>query len=286
MKSEYKRLSSKIPKKSLVTPGIQGIRLSGTDLESRFNYNFSFIGFKFIRQNSLVNKFTRVSCGIFYFVLIFKSIRFLQINLLFLMDLYTILFSGVPLVYLFSKLSGGRTNQFAFNLISLFIYIAILSYPLFVHASKNLPVPRFVTTKFDEVNVRTGPDKDCPIEWIFVKKFEPVEVVAEYEQWRKIRDINGDGGWVHSSLLSKNRAVVITANNTIPLFSSPPYYKSDDDIFSDLNEESKQHKIVAKLKPGLRCMLQKCTKEWCKLNCRSYNGWVLRKLIWGVYPEE
>ncbi|MDG1436715.1 MAG: SH3 domain-containing protein [Rickettsiaceae bacterium] len=135
---------------------------------------------------------------------------------------------------------------------------------------KNLPVPRFVTIKFNEVNARIGPVADCTIEWVFIKKGEPVEVIAEYEQWRKIRDIKGEGGWVHANVISGKRSVVLVAKNTIPLLSSPGKYD----------------KIIAKLEPKIRCSLHKCKEDWCQISCKSYKGWVAKKFLWGVYPEE
>jgi SH3-like domain-containing protein len=135
---------------------------------------------------------------------------------------------------------------------------------------KNLPVPRFVTIKFNEVNARTGPVRDCLIEWVFVKKGEPVEIIAEYDQWRKIRDIKGEGGWVHANVVSGKRSVVVVAEKEISLLSAPDKYDQ----------------IVAKLSPQIRCDLHKCKQDWCKVSCKSYKGWVARKFLWGVYPDE
>jgi SH3-like domain-containing protein len=137
-------------------------------------------------------------------------------------------------------------------------------------AAKELPIPRFVSIKFNEVNARTGPAVDCPIEWVFITKGEPVEVIAEYDQWRKIRDIKGEGGWVHSSALSGNRSVAVIGNNVMPLLGSPENYD----------------KIVVKVSPSLRCSLLKCKNEWCQLKCNNYKGWIARKFLWGVYPDE
>ena len=137
-------------------------------------------------------------------------------------------------------------------------------------APANLPVPRFVTIKFNEVNARTGPVQDCPIEWVFIKKGEPVEIIAEYDQWRKIRDIKSEGGWVHSTVLSGKRSIVVIAKNTIPLLEAPDKYD----------------RIVAKLTPQIRCDLHKCKKDWCLISCQSYKGWLARKFLWGVYPDE
>lgn len=137
-------------------------------------------------------------------------------------------------------------------------------------SKEKLPIPRFVTIKFDEVNVRTGPVIDCPVEWVFIRKGEPVEIIAEYEQWRKIRDFNQEGGWVHASALSAKRSVILISKNILPLIASPGNY--DD--------------IVVQLKPKIRCNLLKCKNDWCQVLCQSYKGWVAKKFLWGVYPEE
>ena len=152
-----------------------------------------------------------------------------------------------------------------------FIFIFIIFNCYIVSAIPiNLPVPRFVTIKFNEVNARTGPESDCPIEWVYLKKNEPVEVIAEYGKWRKIKDINGDGGWVHASVIAGKRSIIITSKNPAPL------------LFSPLNHEQ----IKAYLLPNLRCSLHNCKKDWCLISCKTYKGWVSRKNIWGVYPEE
>ena len=141
--------------------------------------------------------------------------------------------------------------------------------PNYVFASV-LPVPRFVSIKFNEVNARTGPEYDCPIEWVFIKKSEPVEIVAEYGQWRKIRDINNEGGWVHASALSGKRFVIITGDKSIELLK----------ILGDYNS------VIANIMPDVRCKLNKCQGDWCQVECMSYKGWVVRKTLWGLYPEE
>jgi SH3-like domain-containing protein len=153
--------------------------------------------------------------------------------------------------------------------IVLFLLISLSAFSIFA-APKNLPVPRYVSIKFNEINARTGPAKDCPIEWVFIKKGEPIEIIAEYDQWRKIRDIHDEGGWVHSSVISGKRSVVFVGKNTMPLLSAPGKYDQ----------------MVAKLTPQIRCDLLKCEKEWCNVNCKSYKGWIARKFLWGVYPDE
>lgn len=131
-------------------------------------------------------------------------------------------------------------------------------------------IPRFATIKFNEVNARTGPAIDCPIEWVFISKGEPVEIVAEYEQWRKVRDIKEEGGWVHSSTLSTKRSVILISKNITPLISSPSNY--DD--------------VVVYLRPQIRCDWIKCKENWCKISCKTYKGWIVKNLLWGVHTKE
>lgn len=156
------------------------------------------------------------------------------------------------------------------NRIIIFILISFAYAHISPAAPNNLAVPRFVSIKFNEVNARTGPENDCPIEWVFVKKNEPVEVIAEFGQWRKIRDIKGEGGWVHSTVIIGNRSVIVVSKNPILLLKAPGKYEN----------------AVAKLLPEIRCSLNKCEKEWCQITCKSYKGWVSRKFLWGIYPEE
>ncbi|HJK86353.1 MAG TPA: SH3 domain-containing protein [Candidatus Megaira endosymbiont of Nemacystus decipiens] len=137
-------------------------------------------------------------------------------------------------------------------------------------ALDSLPVPRFVTTKFNEVNARIGPDQDYPIDWVFTSAKEPVEIIAQYGNWRKISDITGEGGWVHSRVLSGKRAVIINSSDLLNLYSS----------------SNKNSQIIAHLEHNLRCDLIKCKTKWCKISCKNHTGWVERKKIWGIYEHE
>ena len=76
--------------------------------------------------------------------------------------------------------------------------------------STGLPLPRFVSLAADRVNVRFGPGKQYPVNWVFARKGLPVEIIAEFDTWRKIRDYDGEEGWIHSSLLSSRRTIMVT----------------------------------------------------------------------------
>jgi SH3-like domain-containing protein len=71
-------------------------------------------------------------------------------------------------------------------------------------------LPRFVSLRASEVNLRTGPGIRYPIEWVFKRRDLPVEVVDEFESWRRIRDWEGTLGWVHQSMLRGRRTALVT----------------------------------------------------------------------------
>lgn len=151
--------------------------------------------------------------------------------------------------------------------------ILVLLFSLFyakLANSASLQVPRFVTIKANEANARNGPGVSFPVEWIYHKKGIPVEIIAEYEQWRKIRDLSGDEGWIHSSILSGKRSVVVNAKN----------YKN---LYKNSTENAK---IIARIHPKTICAVSKCNKLWCKVNCSNYKGWMTRENLWGIYKNE
>ena len=133
-----------------------------------------------------------------------------------------------------------------------------------------LPVPRFVSLRAAEVNVRTGPGLKYPVDWIYTRKGMPVEVVAEYDTWRKLRDWDGAEGWVHQSMLSGRRSVMIMgAARAIR------------------REANAGGRIVAKLEPGVTAELLKCRDSWCEVSAPGgYDGWLERSGLFGVYSDE
>lgn len=135
--------------------------------------------------------------------------------------------------------------------------------------SPALPVPRFVSLSSDEVNLRTGPGLRYPIKVILKKDGLPVEIIKEFDVWRQIRDRDGDEGWVHKSLLSGRRSVIVTGH-------IQTLYRHPDE----------GSRPVVKLEPGVIAGLDRCDKEWCYLRVASYKGWINRGSVWGVYPEE
>jgi SH3-like domain-containing protein len=133
-----------------------------------------------------------------------------------------------------------------------------------------LPVPRFVSLKSDRVNLRKGPGEDFPVDWVYQRRGLPVEIIAEFDNWRRIQDSDGTRGWVHKQLLDGERTALIKGAALVTLHASP----ADD------------APPAAYAQPGLVAHLSACQGEWCKVVSRGYEGWVKRAQIWGVYPDE
>ena len=98
----------------------------------------------------------------------------------------------------------------------LLIFASVLIIPLsgFTQGAQkgqvtNLPIPRYVSLKVKEANARRGPSLSHKIDWIYKRQNMPLEIYAEYENWRRVRDFEGLGGWVHYTLLSGTRYVLV-----------------------------------------------------------------------------
>jgi SH3-like domain-containing protein len=136
-----------------------------------------------------------------------------------------------------------------------------------------LPMPRFVSLKPDKVNVRQGPSRDQTVAFIYQKANLPVEVIAEFENWRRIRDADGSEGWVLQNLLSGKRTALIapwSKQPTLPLLASA----------------DRKATAVAMLQPGVQATIKSCTSNWCRINGDGFDGWIQESNLWGAYPGE
>lgn len=140
-------------------------------------------------------------------------------------------------------------------------------------SASGLPVPRYVSLKSDRVNVRTGPTKDHEVAWVFTKPGLPVEVTAEFENWRRIRDAEGAEGWVYHSLLSGRRTAVVTA-------------REKDQLVGVSDNPATSSEITAQLQPGVLTAVKRCDGNWCRVSGKRFDGWVPQERLWGVYPNE
>jgi SH3-like domain-containing protein len=131
------------------------------------------------------------------------------------------------------------------------------------------PLPRFAALHADKVNLRTGPGDRYPIEWVYLRRDWPVEVIAKFDHWRRVRDWEGTEGWVHEKMITARREVVITGGIRGLRQSPDP-----------------RAPLVARAEPGVMAQLQECRGEWCRIAAGDASGWVLRSDVWGVSPSE
>lgn len=131
------------------------------------------------------------------------------------------------------------------------------------------PVPRFVSLRVGEVNVRAGPGRQYPIDWVFKRRDLPVEITAESDDWRRIRDFQGTVGWVTERALSVRRTAIVTG--TVGLLRSS----------ADAGGAT-----VAQLEAGVVGRLLLCKDSWCRMEVGGRRGWISRAEIWGTYPQE
>src|SRR6266849_137621 len=136
-----------------------------------------------------------------------------------------------------------------------------------------LPVPRYVSLKSDHVNVRAGPTKDNDVAWVYTRSGLPVEITAEFENWRRVRDSEGAEGWVYHSLLSGRRTAVITMKTKDKL---APLHESADETSS----------IAARLQAGVVAQVKRCAAGWCRVTGNGFDGWIEQQRLWGVYADE
>ncbi len=132
-----------------------------------------------------------------------------------------------------------------------------------------LPLPRFVSLRAAEVNLRTGPGVRYPIDWVYRRRGLPVEVIDEFETWRRIRDHDGTTGWIHQSMLDGRRSVLVTGEVRV-LRRAPEAGATG----------------VALLEEGVIARLEGCDGDWCRVSVDRFGGWLRRGEVFGLYPEE
>jgi SH3-like domain-containing protein len=135
------------------------------------------------------------------------------------------------------------------------------------------PIPRFLTLKANKVNVRKGPSSDHEVAWVFQRKNMPVEVIAESENWRKIRDSEGQEGWILQQMLSGRRFAMAQDWNK----------QRSVALHTDATGASN---TVAIMNPGVIAQVDSCTGDWCYVSVDDYEGYAMQTELWGVYPGE
>ena len=133
-----------------------------------------------------------------------------------------------------------------------------------------LEIPRYVSLKSNDANIRVGPSKNYPIEIKYIKNNYPLKVLEEYEDWRKVEDFQKNYGWIHKSLISGTRTGIVLSNDnkTIKLLNT-------------LNGN-----VIGEIGKGNIVFLEKCKIYWCLISSGNFKGWVDKKYIWGVKEKE
>lgn len=140
------------------------------------------------------------------------------------------------------------------------------------------PIPRFVSLKSNPVNLRKGPGTEYPKSWIFRRAGLPVEVVQEYENWRRVRDAEGAEGWVFHALLSGRRTALVQPWET---------RKGKTAALTNLHSAARLGaRTVARLEAGTLAIVKSCTISWCYVSVGNFRGYLQKHEIWGVYPNE
>ena len=168
--------------------------------------------------------------------------------------------------------SGAKV---AFLLIALTAVPAAAAQPEGPNGPSGLPLPRFVSLKAERVNVRSGPTRDNDVNWVYTRVGLPVEIIAEYDNWRRISDWEGAEGWVLHSLLSGRRTALVSAPA-----------KAVDDFVPLHASADRQSPITARLQSGVLASVKRCGDNWCRITGHGYDGWIEEERLWGVYPGE
>ena len=165
-------------------------------------------------------------------------------------------------------------------LLCLMLFVSLVSVAAPSHATaeaeaedgkgaSGLPVPRFASLRSDEVNMRTGPGTRYPIEWVLTRQGLPVEITAEYDIWRRVKDPDGSEGWVHKSALSGRRGAIVIGQ---------PRELRDGG--------SRDGGIVAHLELGAIGQILSCGRDWCRLKFKDVKGYLPKDEFWGAYAPE
>jgi SH3-like domain-containing protein len=142
-----------------------------------------------------------------------------------------------------------------------------------IGVKSGLPVPRFVSLKPDRVNVHGGPTRDHEVSFVYTRAGLPVEITAEFDNWRRIRDWEGSEGWVYHSLLSGRRTALVAPKDKTELV---PLYNTGDGSGA----------ISAQLQAGVLASVKRCNGTWCRVTGTRFDGWVRQEQLWGVYLNE
>ncbi len=170
---------------------------------------------------------------------------------------------------------AGRTSIRAAAAVALVLFLAL---PAGANSNagldSGLPLPRFVSLKSARVNMRVGPGSEYQVEWLYMKRGLPVEIIQEYDNWRKVRDAEGNEGWVLGALLSGTRTAIVAPwsvrKNLVEMRTGP----------------QAANDVVAHIEPGAVADIKFCRQSWCRIEAQGISGYIRQNQLWGVYPDK
>lgn len=173
-----------------------------------------------------------------------------------------------------AKTRRQRFSLLAFSVLTLLLAVAPplkAQQDLAIGRSTGLPVPRFVSLDPNqaEVNVRFGPGQQYPINWVFTRAGVPLEIVAEFDNWRKIKDYEGAEGWISARLLSGRRTILIQG--------------TERELKRTAGGDAR---VLLRAEPGVIGQLLECQDSWCRVEIEGQRGWLQRGDFWGTLPGE
>ncbi len=139
-----------------------------------------------------------------------------------------------------------------------------------IGSKTGMDIPRYISLKSDNANIRIGPSKNYPIVLKYIQKYYPLKVIDEYEEWRKVEDFKKNIGWIHKSLISGKRTGLILSND-----------ERNIKVFNSVNG-----KAIGHIGKGNIVFINKCKINWCLISLESSKGWIKKRHIWGVKKEE
>ena len=161
--------------------------------------------------------------------------------------------------------------------ISMQIVIVLISIIIFSQVGNadtgketGLEIPRYVSLKSNDSNIRVGPSMNYPIEIKYILKNYPLKVLEEYEEWRKVEDFEKNIGWIHKSLISGNRTGIVLSKDN-----------KNIELLNTLDGN-----VVGEIGKGNIVNLEKCKIDWCLISVGNFKGWINKKYIWGVKKNE
>ena len=162
-----------------------------------------------------------------------------------------------------------RAGKYLIGLLAALLLIGAGPSQQALEGTSGLKVPRFVSLSANEANMRAGPGENYPIVWVYQRKGLHVEVIAEYNIWRQVRAVEGVTGWFNKNLISGKRTALVR-----------------DTLVTGFADADERSRAVFRLEAGVSVPLLSCKGFWCRVEAAGRKGYVPRRSLWGLYPNE